>query len=134
MKSAAFRMICRFLVALLSAMSFGPANAGMIGVERLATSTSVSEQGDRAALTSLVNRADVASELRAQGIDPQMAVERIAAMTDAEVHALRGQVETLPAGADFGVAAGIGPSGTTVALVAILIGILVWALWRVLAK
>lgn len=121
MKSAAFRMICRFLISSLMAMSFGTSNAGMIGVDQLTASHSV--QSDRAALMNLVNRTEVASQLQARGIDPQIASERIAAMTDPEVQALKGQIDALPAGAAFG------PDPVLIALGPILVAFLIWAIW-----
>ena len=115
MKSAFVRMICRFLIASLTVLSFGTAHAGMIGVEQLAPATSP----DRAAVMNLVSRSEVASQLAARGIDQGTAQERIAAMTDQEVQALKGQIDALPAGAtDWGWVAGV-----------ILIAIVVWYLW-----
>lgn len=118
MKSTAFRMICRFLIASLLVVSFGTANAGMIGVDQ--STASSAGQSDRAALIGLVNRSEVARELNAHGIDPQMARERIAAMTDPEVQALKGQIDSLPAGASFG------PDPGTVVAVIVLVAVVVW--------
>src|SRR5258706_16267224 len=112
MKSVAARPICRFLIASVTAMSFSAANAGMIGADQLTPSGSV--PSDRAVVMVFVTRAEVASELQARGIDPQGAAERVAAMTDPEVHALRGQIDALPAGAGFSA----GPAAA-LALVAI---------------
>jgi hypothetical protein len=116
MKSAVMRMICRFLIASLTVLSFGTANAGMIGVDQLATSA----QSDRAAVMTLVARSEVASQLAARGIDPQLAQSRIAAMSDPEVQALKGQIDALPAGAnsDWGWVAAV-----------IVIAIVVWYFW-----
>jgi hypothetical protein len=117
MKSAVIRMICRFLIASLTVLSFGTANAGMIGVDQLTASSAAS---DRAVVMSLVSRSEVASQLQANGIDPQLAQERIAAMTDQEVQSLKGQIDALPAGAggDWGWVAGV-----------IIIALIVWYFW-----
>lgn len=119
MRSAAFKMICRFLVASLMLMSFTTAQAGMIGVDQLGAA-SPSVQVDRLALMDLVSRADVASQLQAQGVDAQLAQARIAAMTDAEVQALSGQIAALPAGAssNAGWIAGV-----------IVIAVIIWWVW-----
>lgn len=114
MKSAVVRMICRFLIASLTVLSFGTANAGMIGVEQLASAPS-----DRAAVLNLVSRSEVASQLQARGIDAQMAQARIASMTDQEVQSLKGQIDALPAGAS---------DGGTIAAV-IIIALVVWYVW-----
>lgn len=95
MKSAITRMICRLLVFSLLVLPF-QAQAGLIGTGQAASATG---QVDRTAVLSLVNRADVAGQLQAMGLDPRAAGERIAAMTDNEVRSLAGKVDSLPAGA-----------------------------------
>jgi hypothetical protein len=115
MTSTFVRTICRFLIASLAVLSVTTANAGMIGADQLNASTSP----DRAAVMTLVSRGEVASQLQARGIDPQLAQERIAAMTDQEVQALKGQIDALPAGAnDWGVVAAV-----------IVIAVVVWYFW-----
>ena len=115
MRSALTRVICRFLIAALAALSFGTANAGMIGVDQLAAGNS-----DRSAVLNLVARGEVSSQLAAQGIDPQLAKQRIAAMSDAEVQALKGQIDALPAGAngDWAWVAAV-----------IVVAVIVWYVW-----
>ena len=115
MKSAVFRMICRLLVASLMLMSMATARAGMIGVDQLA-----SAGADRAAVTTLLTRSEVANQLQARGIDLQLAQQRIASMTDQEVQALKGQIDALPAGASS--------DGAWIAAV-IVIAIVVWYVW-----
>jgi Family of unknown function (DUF6627) len=97
MTSAAFRLICRILVATMLLLSFESAQAGMIGTDRVISAASA--QADRDAVLGALNRTEVASQLQSLGIDPQTAKNRVAAMTDQEVHALAGQVQSLPAGA-----------------------------------
>ena len=117
MKSAVVRMICRFLVASLAVLSFGTAHAGMIGVDQLAGSTGHS---DRAAVLNTIARSEVATQLQARGIDPQLAASRIASMTDPEVQSLKGQIDALPAGASS--------DGGWIAAV-IIVAIVVWYFW-----
>jgi hypothetical protein len=119
MKFAAFRMICRFLIASLLALSFTTASAGMIGVDQM-SAASAGAQADRIALMNLVARSEVANQLQAQGVDPQMAQERIASMTDSEIAALKGQVDALPAGAT---------SGWAWAAAVIVVALIVWYFW-----
>ena len=116
MRSAVVRMICRFLVVSLTFLSF-TASAGMIGVDQLAAANA---QSDRAAVMSFVSRTEVASQLQARGVDPQLARERIAAMSDQEVQALKGQIDTLPAGAG---------SDAGVIVAVIVIALVVWYFW-----
>ena len=97
MKSAAFRMLCRFLIASMFAMSFQSAMAGMIGTEQAVAAASA--QAERAALINTLSRSDVANQLQSQGVDPEAAKARVASMTDQEVATLVGKIDSLPAGA-----------------------------------
>jgi hypothetical protein len=115
MRSSVFRMICRFLIAALLLTSFTAARAGMIGADQLGASGVSS----RTAVMDVLARPDVVSQLQAQGIDPQLARDRVAAMSDSEVQALQGQIDALPAGANS--------SGWWVA--AVVIAVIVWWVW-----
>ena len=119
MKSAAFRMLCRFLIASMFAMSLQPAMAGVIGTEQAISATSA--QAGRAALITTLSRSDVASQLQAQGVDPEAAKARVASMTDQEVTTLAGQIESLPAGAHV--------SGWAIAGI-VVIALAVWYFWK----
>lgn len=114
MKFAAIRMICRFLVLSMMLLPFQTIQAGMIGTDQIATVASA--QADRASVLSVLNRSDVVSQLQTLGLDPKVAKDRVAALTDEEVHTLAGKLNSLPAGAD---------SGWWIAAV-VLIGIVIW--------
>ena len=58
----------------------------------------------RERIAALLDREDVRAGLRAHGIDPLEARARVAALTDAEVEMLAGQLDQLPAGGDTFVA------------------------------
>ncbi|MBC7468102.1 MAG: PA2779 family protein [Ramlibacter sp.] len=88
---------CRVLVVSLLALSFQTAGAGMIGTEQAAAGSGATAQ--RSMVMSVLDRAETAAQLQAQGIDPAMARERVAAMTDKEVQQLAGDMQTAPAGA-----------------------------------
>ena len=93
MRSTMKKLTCRALVVSLLALSFQTANAGMIGADQAAAQT------DRAMVLSVLSRAETASQLQAQGIDPTAARARVAAMTDQEVQVLAQDIQTAPAGA-----------------------------------
>jgi hypothetical protein len=97
MSSTMKKMTCRALVVSLLALSFQTANAGMIGADQAAAAGAA--QTDRGMVLSYLSRAETASQLQAQGIDPAIARERVAAMTDQEVQALAQDIQTAPAGA-----------------------------------
>ena len=110
----AIRMICRFLMVSMILLPFQTIQAGMIGTDQIASVASA--QTDRAAVLSLLTRSDVASQLQTLGLDPKVAKDRVAALTDEEVHTLAGQLNSLPAGAN---------SGWWIAAV-VIIGIVIW--------
>jgi hypothetical protein len=119
MKSVAFRILCRFLIASLFAMSFQSAMAGMIGTEQAVAAAST--QAQRTALINTLSRSDVANQLQSQGVDPEAAKARVASMTDQEVATLAGQIDSLPAGA---LSSGAGWA------IAIVIVVVVWYYWK----
>lgn len=49
-----------------------------------------------------VEREDVAKTFETMGIDPEMVEQRIAMMSDDEILKISSQIDTLPAGGDFG--------------------------------
>lgn len=116
MRSSLFRTICRLLIAALLLSSMTVARAGIIGADQL----SASAMSSRAAVMDVLARPEVASQLQAQGIDPQAARERVAALSDSEVQALQGQLDALPAGGNH--------SGAWWAA-AVVVAIVVWWLW-----
>jgi hypothetical protein len=116
MKSAWAKTICRLLVVLMVWTPYQVAQAGMIGTDQVATSSS---QADRSAVLSFVSRADVAGQLQAMGLDGATAKDRVAAMSDAEVSYLAGRINSLPAGAD-----------TAGVLILILIIAAIWWVWK----
>ena len=91
------KMTCRALVVSLLALSFQTANAGMIGADQAVAAGAA--QTDRGMVLSYLSRAETATQLQAQGIDPAIARERVAAMTDQEVRTLAQDMQTAPAGA-----------------------------------
>jgi hypothetical protein len=89
---------CRVLVVAMMTLSFQTARAGMIGTEQAAAASGGAQQ-ERSLVLSVLDRAETTAQLQAQGIDPAMARERVASMTDQEVRQLAGDMQTAPAGA-----------------------------------
>jgi hypothetical protein len=61
----------------------------------------VAEQ-ERARIRAFLDRTDAREQLQALGVDELAAMERVAALTDEEVHALAHKLDTLPAGGNLG--------------------------------
>lgn len=96
MRTTMKKMTCRALVVSLLAFSFQTASAGMIGADQALSGTA---SADRGMVLTVLGRAETTAQLQAQGIDPELARARVAAMTDQEVQALARDMQTAPAGA-----------------------------------
>ncbi|MDB5809440.1 MAG: hypothetical protein JWN94_1562 [Betaproteobacteria bacterium] len=119
MEFTGIKWICRVLIASMLMLQFSMVQAAMVGAEEMLTPSMV--QADRSAVSSAVSRTEVASQLQLLGVDTQLAQDRVAAMTDSEVHALAGNIDAVPAGAM--VAWGWW-------VIAALIAIMVYANWK----
>ena len=98
MKPVLRNLMNYILVVALIMAPFQSGQASMIGADQV--NTTVTAQADRIAVTNLLNRASTVSEFQSLGLDATAATERLAAMTDEEVHTLAGQVNAVPAGGD----------------------------------
>jgi len=85
--------------------------------------------GDRAIVMNTLDRADISNGLRSQGVDPQAARDRVAAMTDEEVSTLKGRLDALPAGGSYGGGGG-SSGGWVIAAVVIIVAVIVWYNWK----
>jgi hypothetical protein len=92
------QVLCRFLAIALMLLPYQTGQAGMIGTELAAAPAGV--QADRNAISSFLSRTQTITDLQSLGIDPQVAQDRVAAMTDAEVSSLAGKMNALPAGGE----------------------------------
>jgi len=92
MKSIFAGIVCRVLTVSLMVLPWH-AQAGLIGTEQA--------QGpaqQRAAVAAFLARDAAAAQLESFGISRQEARERVAALSDADVAALAGRIDALPAG------------------------------------
>jgi hypothetical protein len=85
-------------VTVLNLSSPLVAEAGVIGT--LQAVESQHRTTDLATVNSALARDQVRAQLGAMGVDATQVDSRVAAMTDAELRSLAGQIENLPAGAD----------------------------------
>lgn len=74
-----------------------PVHAVTITTEEAVQMTAPASTG-REALTDLLARADVQAELARLGVDPAVAAERVAALSDAEVASLHQRMDDVAAG------------------------------------
>jgi len=111
-------LLVRLLIVLMAWAPYQVAQAGMISTDSAVTTQSAL---DRAALSSLITRGDIASQLQSFGIDQSTALERVAAMSDEEVRSLQGKIDSLPAGAS---------SGGTLLVIIIIVALIWWAMGK----
>jgi len=98
---------------LVSTLCSTPAGAQVISSSRALAL----EEGhaDRATVDSYLARAEVAEQLTALGVDPELARLRAAALSGDELSALAGRIDDAPAGGDL-----IGVLGVTFVVLLIL--------------
>lgn len=94
--SSVKRNLAAVLAAVLLGMQLAPVQAAIIGTDRLIAAERQALQ--RAELTALLEREEVARQLQALGVDVEAARERVASLTDAEVARLNQRLAELPAG------------------------------------
>ncbi|BAK74976.1 hypothetical protein NH8B_0127 [Pseudogulbenkiania sp. NH8B] len=77
------------------------AQAAMIGVEQLNQGATSAGDANRARILETLSRADVVAELERQGVSPEQARERIAALSDKDAALLAEKAAKAPAGGDI---------------------------------
>ena len=98
------RKYCRFLalpmavLMLAVSMPLGAAQAALVSTDQVVEKSEI--EADRMRIAALMVREDVQRQLRAQGVDPDQALARVAALSDAEVRRIADRIDTMPAGQD----------------------------------
>jgi len=87
-------VIAIFASAMLAQTSI--VRAEMISADRLSVQSQAEQ--DRAKVQSFVDRANVKERLQAMGVSGLLAKDRVAALTEEEVHALAQRIDAMPAG------------------------------------
>ena len=89
--------ISNLLLIFVSITCFSPvAQAAMIGTGQMMDHNQA--QQERAHVKTLLNRAELAAQLKNAGVDPTQLQARVDALTDEEVALLANQLDQLPAG------------------------------------
>jgi hypothetical protein len=92
--------ILMLALAVLVAIPYQAALAALVDTEAAADAASANSA--RARLNAVLERGDVQTALRAQGIDPAEAEARVAGLTDAEINQIASRLDELPAGGVLG--------------------------------
>jgi hypothetical protein len=76
-------------------------HAELIGPEAVSIPIQSQAEQDRAKVQNFVERANVKERLQAMGVSGLVAKDRVAALTEEEVHALAQRIDAMPAGGDL---------------------------------
>jgi hypothetical protein len=101
-----FRPVSRVLIILMiwAGVWAYPAQAALVGTDSVIVQSSAEDS--RARLHGLLQRDDVRAQMEAYGIDPAEAQSRVDSLSDAEVAAIAGKLDQLPAGGNVGAVIG----------------------------
>jgi hypothetical protein len=94
------RLISQLLVVSLVLLPFST-QAALIGTGDVIASAQ--GQTDRSKVRDFMARAEVRQQLQSFGLNPDIAKDRVDALTDEEVQHLAGKIDSLPAGAISGI-------------------------------
>ena len=106
-------LVARILIVTMTSTFIPKAQSAMISTDSVAG-------GDRERILTLLERADVAAQLEAYGVNPSDAKARVAALNDAELAVLSTEIDKAYAGAGGGGGAFILAVATVILFVLLL--------------
>ena len=84
------------VVMFVVSMPLGAAQAALISTQEVLAAGDGA--ADRARVLAFLDRADVRKQIAALGVDPNEAAARVAALSDAQLREIAGELDELPAG------------------------------------
>ena len=111
------KVFCSLLVASIGLLPVQMARADVIATDQVIANSAA--HGKRQAIATFLSRPEVVAQLASLGVPRAVAGERVAVMTDDEINALAGKLDSLPA------AGGV----SFVGVVAVLVFLLYWYIW-----
>ncbi len=89
------------IIVMSATLCFQPlsARAGIISTQEIAGKDQ--PDADRAKVQAFLDRADVKQRIEALGVNGVFAKQRVAALSDEEVHALAQKIDAMPAGGNL---------------------------------
>jgi hypothetical protein len=84
------------VVMFVISMPLGVAKAALVSTEQVLAAGDGA--ADRARVLAFLARAEIREQIAALGVDPNEAAARVAALSEAQVREIAGQLEQLPAG------------------------------------
>jgi hypothetical protein len=96
MKTRAPKRLNLLLIAAALTLPLQSAKAELISTDEVASHAKIQEERDK--VRAFLSRTDAQQNLVALGVAPELAKQRVDALTDAEVMNLAGKIDSLPAG------------------------------------
>jgi hypothetical protein len=96
MNAKHFLRMCAVVLGAALCLQTSAVMAGMVTTDQLATQNQA--DAEKARVQAFMDRADVKVRLQALGVNELSAKDRVAAMTDPEVHAMAQKIDSMPAG------------------------------------
>jgi len=96
MKMRAPKQLNLLVIAAALALPVQAVRAELISTDEVASHSSIQKERDK--VEAFLSRADAQQNLVALGVNPELAKQRVDALTDAEVMNLAGRIDSLPAG------------------------------------
>lgn len=90
------RRMCVVVMGAALCLQTSAVMAGIVATDELAIQNQTA--AEKSKVQTFIDRADIKVRLQALGVDEPMAKDRVAAMTDQEVHAMAQKIDSMPAG------------------------------------
>jgi hypothetical protein len=96
MNATLFHRMCVVVLGAALCLQTSAVMAGIVPTDQLAAPNQT--EMEKAKVQAFMDRADVKDRLQALGVKEPSANDRVAAMTDQEVHAMAQKIDSMPAG------------------------------------
>jgi hypothetical protein len=87
-------------VLTVAIVNFGLASVAQAGIAGTSVIVSTARDADMASIRTQLERADVRAQMEKMGVDATHVDQRLASLSDGELHDLAGQMQNGPAGGD----------------------------------
>lgn len=92
--------ICVVVLGAVLCLQTTTAMAGIIATDEMAAQNQL--EAEKSRIQAFVDRDEVKARLQGLGVEEPLAKDRVAAMTDQEIHAMAQKIDTMPAGGRLG--------------------------------
>ena len=96
MNAKLFLRMCAVVLGAALCLQTSAVMAGIVTTDELAAPNQT--EVEKSKIQTFMDRADVKDRLQALGVNEPSAKDRVAAMTDQEVHAMAQKIDSMPAG------------------------------------